>query len=97
MRVGVVTFPGTLDDFDAARAVCFAGGEYWFFSSGRLLLPATPVFHLKFAWRKGNQFNEILSINLMLPKKTATKALYFLFSFKLIASANFTNFNSFVF
>ncbi|MEI7798363.1 MAG: phosphoribosylformylglycinamidine synthase subunit PurQ [Actinomycetes bacterium] len=27
MRVGVVTFPGTLDDFDAARAVRFAGGE----------------------------------------------------------------------
>lgn len=27
MRVGVVTFPGTLDDHDAARAVRFAGGE----------------------------------------------------------------------
>ena len=27
MRVGVVTFPGTLDDRDAARAVRFAGGE----------------------------------------------------------------------
>ena len=27
MRVGVVTFPGTLDDHDAARAVHFAGGE----------------------------------------------------------------------
>lgn len=27
MRVGVVTFPGTLDDFDAARAVKYAGGE----------------------------------------------------------------------
>ena len=27
MRVGVVTFPGTLDDFDAARAIRFAGGE----------------------------------------------------------------------
>lgn len=27
MRVGVVTFPGTLDDGDAARAVRFAGGE----------------------------------------------------------------------
>ncbi|GII96237.1 phosphoribosylformylglycinamidine synthase subunit PurQ [Sinosporangium siamense] len=26
-RVGVVTFPGTLDDQDAARAVRFAGGE----------------------------------------------------------------------
>jgi phosphoribosylformylglycinamidine synthase subunit PurQ / glutaminase len=27
MRIGVVTFPGTLDDRDAARAVRFAGGE----------------------------------------------------------------------
>ena len=27
MRVGVVTFPGTLDDVDAARAVRLAGGE----------------------------------------------------------------------
>ena len=27
MRVGVVTFPGTLDDVDAARAVKYAGGE----------------------------------------------------------------------
>ncbi|MFN8214755.1 MAG: phosphoribosylformylglycinamidine synthase subunit PurQ [Candidatus Nanopelagicales bacterium] len=27
MRVGVVTFPGTLDDVDAARAVQYAGGE----------------------------------------------------------------------
>jgi len=27
MRVGVVTFPGTLDDRDAARAVEYAGGE----------------------------------------------------------------------
>ena len=27
MRVGVVTFPGTLDDQDAARAVTIAGGE----------------------------------------------------------------------
>lgn len=27
MRVGIVTFPGTLDDHDAARAVRFAGGE----------------------------------------------------------------------
>ena len=27
MRVGVVTFPGTLDDHDAARAVKYAGGE----------------------------------------------------------------------
>lgn len=27
MRVGVVTFPGTLDDVDAARAVRYAGGE----------------------------------------------------------------------
>lgn len=27
MRVGVVTFPGTLDDHDAARAVRVAGGE----------------------------------------------------------------------
>ena len=26
-RIGVVTFPGTLDDIDAARAVRFAGGE----------------------------------------------------------------------
>jgi phosphoribosylformylglycinamidine synthase subunit PurQ / glutaminase len=27
MRIGVVTFPGTLDDQDAARAVSIAGGE----------------------------------------------------------------------
>ncbi|NDA80225.1 MAG: phosphoribosylformylglycinamidine synthase subunit PurQ [Actinobacteria bacterium] len=27
MRVGVVTFPGTLDDHDAARAVRYAGGQ----------------------------------------------------------------------
>ena len=27
MKVGVVTFPGTLDDRDAARAVRFAGGQ----------------------------------------------------------------------
>ena len=27
MRVGVVTFPGTLDDRDAARAVDYAGAE----------------------------------------------------------------------
>jgi len=27
MRIGVVTFPGTLDDQDAARAVRIAGGE----------------------------------------------------------------------
>ena len=27
MRVGIVTFPGTLDDVDAARAVRFAGAE----------------------------------------------------------------------
>ena len=27
MRIGVVTFPGTLDDTDAARAVSYAGGE----------------------------------------------------------------------
>jgi phosphoribosylformylglycinamidine synthase I len=27
VRVGVVTFPGSLDDVDAARAVSFAGGE----------------------------------------------------------------------
>ncbi|MBK6764117.1 MAG: phosphoribosylformylglycinamidine synthase subunit PurQ [Micrococcales bacterium] len=27
VRVGVVTFPGTLDDVDAARAVRYAGGE----------------------------------------------------------------------
>jgi len=27
MRVGVVTFPGSLDDRDAARAVRLAGGE----------------------------------------------------------------------
>lgn len=27
MRIGVVTFPGTLDDRDAARAVKYAGGE----------------------------------------------------------------------
>ena len=27
MRIGVVTFPGTLDDRDAARAVRHAGGE----------------------------------------------------------------------
>lgn len=26
-RIGVVTFPGSLDDRDAARAVCIAGGE----------------------------------------------------------------------
>ena len=26
MRIGVVTFPGTLDDGDAARAVRLAGG-----------------------------------------------------------------------
>ena len=26
-RIGVVTFPGSLDDRDAARAVCLAGGE----------------------------------------------------------------------
>ncbi|WP_343603257.1 phosphoribosylformylglycinamidine synthase subunit PurQ [Mycobacterium sp.] len=26
-RIGVVTFPGTLDDVDAARAVCFVGAE----------------------------------------------------------------------
>ncbi|MGV0599582.1 phosphoribosylformylglycinamidine synthase subunit PurQ, partial [Mycolicibacterium pulveris] len=26
-RVGVITFPGTLDDVDAARAVRLAGGE----------------------------------------------------------------------
>ena len=25
-RIGVVTFPGTLDDVDAARAVRYAGG-----------------------------------------------------------------------
>ncbi|GAA0226845.1 phosphoribosylformylglycinamidine synthase subunit PurQ [Saccharothrix mutabilis subsp. mutabilis] len=27
MKVGVITFPGTLDDVDAARAVRYAGGE----------------------------------------------------------------------
>ena len=27
MKIGVVTFPGTLDDRDAARAVRLAGGE----------------------------------------------------------------------
>ena len=27
MRVGVITFPGTLDDVDAVRAVRLAGGE----------------------------------------------------------------------
>lgn len=27
MRIGVITFPGSLDDVDAARAVRFAGGE----------------------------------------------------------------------
>ncbi|MDX6324547.1 MAG: phosphoribosylformylglycinamidine synthase subunit PurQ / glutaminase, partial [Nocardioidaceae bacterium] len=27
MRIGVVTFPGSLDDVDAARAVRIAGGE----------------------------------------------------------------------
>ena len=27
VRIGVVTFPGTLDDIDAARAVKYAGGE----------------------------------------------------------------------
>ena len=27
MRIGVVTFPGTLDDRDAARAVKYAGAE----------------------------------------------------------------------
>jgi phosphoribosylformylglycinamidine synthase len=27
MKVGVITFPGTLDDVDAARAVKYAGGE----------------------------------------------------------------------
>ena len=27
MRIGVVTFPGTLDDRDAARAVRIAGGD----------------------------------------------------------------------
>ncbi|HEX5996857.1 MAG TPA: phosphoribosylformylglycinamidine synthase subunit PurQ, partial [Jiangellales bacterium] len=27
MRIGVVTFPGSLDDRDAARAVRVAGGE----------------------------------------------------------------------
>ena len=27
MRIGVVTFPGTLDDRDALRAVRLAGGE----------------------------------------------------------------------
>ncbi|MET0796179.1 MAG: phosphoribosylformylglycinamidine synthase subunit PurQ, partial [Rhodococcus sp. (in: high G+C Gram-positive bacteria)] len=26
-RVGVITFPGTLDDVDASRAVTLAGGE----------------------------------------------------------------------
>ena len=32
MKIGVVTFPGTLDDRDAARAVRYAGGaavELW--------------------------------------------------------------------
>ena len=27
VRIGVVTFPGTLDDIDASRAVRYAGGE----------------------------------------------------------------------
>ena len=27
MRIGVITFPGSLDDRDAARAVRLAGGE----------------------------------------------------------------------
>ncbi|MEZ5114586.1 MAG: phosphoribosylformylglycinamidine synthase subunit PurQ, partial [Nocardioidaceae bacterium] len=27
MKIGVVTFPGSLDDVDAARAVKLAGGE----------------------------------------------------------------------
>ena len=27
MRIGVVTFPGSLDDRDAARAIRIAGGE----------------------------------------------------------------------
>ncbi len=27
MRIGVITFPGTLDDVDAARAISYAGGE----------------------------------------------------------------------
>jgi len=27
MRIGVVTFPGTLDDQDAMRAVTFAGAQ----------------------------------------------------------------------
>ena len=27
MRIGIVTFPGSLDDVDAARAVRVAGGE----------------------------------------------------------------------
>ena len=27
MRIGVVTFPGSLDDADAARAIRLAGGE----------------------------------------------------------------------
>ncbi|HEX5770721.1 MAG TPA: phosphoribosylformylglycinamidine synthase subunit PurQ, partial [Nocardioidaceae bacterium] len=27
MKIGVVTFPGSLDDVDAQRAVTFAGGE----------------------------------------------------------------------
>ena len=27
MRIGVITFPGTLDDVDAARAVRYAGAE----------------------------------------------------------------------
>ncbi|MBD0324303.1 MAG: phosphoribosylformylglycinamidine synthase subunit PurQ, partial [Aldersonia sp.] len=26
-RIGVITFPGSLDDIDAARAVKLAGGE----------------------------------------------------------------------
>ncbi len=29
MRIGVITFPGTLDDGDAARAVRLAGGRTW--------------------------------------------------------------------
>ena len=28
-RVGVITFPGSLDDRDAVRAVGFMGGEGW--------------------------------------------------------------------
>ena len=27
MRIGIITFPGSLDDVDAARAVRLAGGE----------------------------------------------------------------------